>query len=127
MAHLVITSGPNKGNNYPLGNRTITVGRDPARDIQLLDEKVGRRHFQIRKEGESYTVLDLRSKNGTFVNGVRAEEKPLRHGDVIQAGNTQLTFYEEDAPDRTDAFQKHKQASPEAREFRTVIEPKFPS
>jgi len=122
MANLVITVGHNAGSYYPLGNRTLTVGRDPARDIQLVDERAGRKHFQIRKDGDDYAVIDLRSKNGLYVNGLKVGEATLTDGDEIQAGDTVLTFWLHDTPDRTNALNRYKKATHEMRDDKTIVD-----
>lgn len=122
MASLVITGGRQAGDYYPLKNRTLTGGRDPARDIQIVDHKVSRRHFQIHREDQGYVILELRSKNGVYVNGARVKEKLLHDGDQIQVGDTVLTFYEGEVPDHSDALNKYKQATRETREEQTFLE-----
>ena len=122
MASLVITGGHQAGSYYTLRNRTLTAGRDPARDIQIVDHKVSRKHFQIHKEDQGYVILELRSKNGVYVNGTKVKEKLLRDSDQIQVGDTVLTFYEGEVPEHTDALNKYKQASRETREEQTFLD-----
>jgi pSer/pThr/pTyr-binding forkhead associated (FHA) protein len=100
----------------------LTGGRDPARDIQILDPKVSRRHFQVRKEDDGYLILELKSRNGVYVNGTKVAEKRLKDGDTIQVGDTQLAYFDDDMPDRTDALQQYKKATREAREDLTIRE-----
>jgi pSer/pThr/pTyr-binding forkhead associated (FHA) protein len=121
MPCLVITTGEAAGSYFPLTNRTLTAGRDPARDIQILDPKVSRKHFQVRKEGDGYTVIELKSRNGVYVNGSKVKEHALRDGDEIGVGDTLIRFLAGDLPsDRTDALQRFKKATPDAREDRTI-------
>ena len=123
MASLKITSGEQADKYYPLANRPLTGGRDPARDIQILDPKVGRKHFQIRKGDVGYVVVDFQSRNGVYVNGEKiSEERPLQDGDEIMIGDTRLVFFNADDPDRTDALQKQKDAGRHAREDRTITD-----
>ncbi|MFQ5411729.1 MAG: FHA domain-containing protein [Phycisphaerae bacterium] len=123
MASLKITSGEKAGSHYPLAKRPLTGGRDPARDIQILDPKVGRRHFQIRMRDADYVVVDFQSRNGVYVNGEKINvEQTLRDGDEILIGDTRLVFSISDDPDRTDALQKHKDAGRHAREDRTITD-----
>lgn len=122
MASLVIITGENAGNHYHLTNRPLTAGRDPARDIQLIDPKVSRKHFQVRKDGDGYILVEMKSRNGVYVNGEKVSEKPLVDGDEIQAGDTVLRYYESDIGDRTDALHKYKRATPELREDQTIRE-----
>jgi hypothetical protein len=68
------------------------LGREQTNDIQLHDTEVSRRHAEIRHEGNRFTLVDLHSSNGTFVNNQRQEEIALRSGDRVQIGRTVLLF-----------------------------------
>jgi hypothetical protein len=70
----------------------INIGRDPRSDLVLSDGKVSRHHAQIRLEGGWPVIYDLRSTNGTFVNGQRVTRQVLRDGDEIRVGDTKLIF-----------------------------------
>ncbi len=105
MASIVIASGERRGDYYPLGRRTNVIGRRESLPIQILDDRVSRKHLQIRfdRAAARYFAVDMGSKNGVFVNGVKiATETPLRHGDRIHLGDTELLFtdrdYDADAP-----------------------------
>ena len=69
MTTLYILIGPNRGESFELGNDTIYVGRSPDNDIQIKDASVSRKHLKIIERAEKYFVIDLKSKNGTFVEG----------------------------------------------------------
>jgi hypothetical protein len=71
------------------------VGRGTDADLQLLDQGISRRHLDIQFDGNSATVYDLGSTNGTTVNGHEIGSQVLRHGDVIRAGHTRLVFHQE--------------------------------
>jgi hypothetical protein len=74
-------------------DRTVTViGRSSGCDIVLDDPNVSRRHAEIRRLGDGYSLVDLGSTNGTEVNGQRVGETALMNGDVIGVGTTRLTF-----------------------------------
>jgi ABC-type multidrug transport system ATPase subunit len=70
------------------GEKTlIQIGRDPANDIVLPSPNVSRFHAQIERVGQRYRVLDLRSSNGTFVNGERTDKEVwLKPDDSIRIG-----------------------------------------
>jgi serine/threonine-protein kinase len=91
-AFLSVVSGPDQGSRF--GLRPISrLGRDLRFDIRPRDSEVSRQHAVITFDGTGFTLRDLNSSNGTFVNGERVEiERPLRHGDVIQIGTTKLRF-----------------------------------
>jgi hypothetical protein len=74
----------------PLTAEPITVGRDPKNDIVLDDRRVSRRHAEIRLRLGRYTLYDLQSTNGTFVNGRRIAEMVLSHDDRITIGGAEL-------------------------------------
>jgi len=111
MASIIIMSGPQKGNYYPLGHRTNVIGRDEALLIQILDEHVSRKHMQIRfdKDNQRYYALDMKSKYGVFINGNKIDnETALSDGDQILIGQTTLLFTVEDFTDRESALSHFK-------------------
>jgi len=95
LPRLVITAGTGEGQEFKLRAKA-TLGRAPANDIILEDPKVSRHHAVIAFTEERYSITDLESANGTFVNEIRVREShhPLRAEDVISLGDTELTFYE---------------------------------
>jgi len=74
----------------PLTAEPITVGRDPKNDIVLDDRRVSRRHAEVRLRLGRYTLYDLGSTNGTFVNGRRIAEMVLSDEDRITIGGAEL-------------------------------------
>lgn len=69
---------------------SLTAGRSPKADIEVDDDRVSRMHFAIHME-EGHPVLhDLQSRNGTKVNGEKADVTPLKPGDEIRVGSTRL-------------------------------------
>ena len=95
LPRLVITEGTGKGREFKLRSKA-TLGRAPDNEIILEDPKVSRRHAVIAFTEGRYSITDLDSANGTFVNEimVRGPQHPLRAGDVIAVGDTELAFYE---------------------------------
>jgi hypothetical protein len=77
-----------------LGSEGVVIGRDPRSPVRLASTTVSRRHAQIVRSGVSYTIVDLKSENGTFVNG-HAATKPivLDHDDLISVGSVQIQFF----------------------------------
>lgn len=109
MASIIIVSGPNEGDYYPLGTRTLVVGRDEACPVQIVDELISRKHLQIRSEGTGHVAADMNSANGIFVNGRRiSAEVLLQDGDSIDLGKSRLTYYTDDFNDRESAFAHFK-------------------
>jgi pSer/pThr/pTyr-binding forkhead associated (FHA) protein len=78
--------------DFDIGERSITIGRSPDADIILLDDKVSRVHCGIRLWDGEFYIKDLKSKNGTFVNGQRVEVSKLKTSDVIKIGGYTFTF-----------------------------------
>jgi hypothetical protein len=95
LPRLAITAGTGEGREFKLRAKA-TLGRAPDNDIILEDPKVSRHHAVIAFTEERYSITDLESANGTFVNGIMVREPhhPLRAEDVISLGDTELTFYE---------------------------------
>jgi DNA-binding response OmpR family regulator len=84
---LVMQEGPLAGHRWPLDRDALTLGRGEECDIVLPDRQVSRVHLRIRREGSSYILEDLGSKNGTFINGRQTQEGApvrLQDGDEIQ-------------------------------------------
>ncbi len=78
-------------------NKSMTIGRDPDNDIVLPVPAVSRLHAEVEKIGTRYRVKDLRSSNGTFVNGKRVEGEVWAHpGDAIQIGPYRFVVDEHD-------------------------------
>jgi pSer/pThr/pTyr-binding forkhead associated (FHA) protein len=84
--------------DFELGEQSITIGRSPDADIILLDEKVSRVHCGVRFWDGEFYIKDLKSKNGTFVNGHRVEVAKLSPADVIKVGSYNFTFEQPAGP-----------------------------
>ncbi len=87
-AHLVLPTGE----QVVLGEYLLSMGRLPECTITLADPNVSRRHAEIRPHGDAWLLTDLRSTNGTTVNGTRITSHRLLDGDRIQIGNTVIEF-----------------------------------
>lgn len=70
----------------------LTIGRDPANCIAFTDSFISFRHARIERKAKAFFLRDLRSRNGTFVNGTRILEAQLIDGDRIRVGETELAF-----------------------------------
>src|SRR6185369_2269128 len=74
-------------------NAETQIGKGPRNDLVIADPAVSTAHAILRRDGDSYTISDIGSRNGTYVNGERvAESQKLNHGDVIGIGLSKLTF-----------------------------------
>jgi signal transduction histidine kinase len=89
---LFVFRGNNQGMRFELESDALSLGRDPANDIRLNDTEVSRRHAEVRRAGGSFTLTDLESSNGTFVNGKRVRSQELANGDEVQLGGTMMLY-----------------------------------
>jgi FHA domain/zinc-ribbon domain len=89
---LVVRSGGGMaGQSFqPADGRTL-IGRSPECDIFLDDVTVSRRHAELIRDGERFTIRDLGSLNGTYVNRKRIEAVALENDDEVQIGKYRLT------------------------------------
>ncbi len=96
MAKLIMTLDGAVVREFPIDKDSISIGRKHGNDIQLNDLTVSGRHALIVTMGEHTYVDDLGSTNGTLLNGARVAKTLVKHGDVIQIGNYQFTYYDDD-------------------------------
>ncbi|HEX4814118.1 MAG TPA: FHA domain-containing protein [Nonomuraea sp.] len=90
---LWVKRGPNAGSRFLLDTDVTRAGRHPESDIFLDDITVSRRHVEFyRHRGGLFSVRDVGSLNGTYVNRERIEEVPLHSGDEVQIGKFRLVF-----------------------------------
>jgi hypothetical protein len=68
------------------------IGRSEDNQLRLLDPGVSRRHVLVMATPGGYTIRDLGSQNGTYLNGTRVDEAPLADGDRITIGEINLVF-----------------------------------
>jgi adenylate cyclase len=82
------------GNEHivPIRPEGVVLGRSPECDVVIKDFGVSRRHAEVMIDGNHCRLVDLRSKNGTQVNGVRVLEAILNDGDQILLGKFLLSF-----------------------------------
>ncbi|MBI4720158.1 MAG: FHA domain-containing protein [Chitinivibrionia bacterium] len=107
MLHLQITSGPRKGEIIALEMEQLplTIGRDADNKLCIESAAISRFHAEIVSESGQYYLKDLKSTNGTFLNGRRIEKEKLGPGDELAVANIALSveaapssIYEHDAP-----------------------------
>ena len=75
---------------------TIRIGRAPMNHLVICDPRVSRLHARIERAEDGIQVIDLKSGNGTRVNGEKIESERLRVGDALQIGPTRLRVVEID-------------------------------
>ncbi|QDT64643.1 ATP-binding protein [Calycomorphotria hydatis] len=91
-ATLLVISGSDQGTRFEVEEELVHIGRGGRNEIRILDSEVSRRHAAIRLEGNKYTLNDLNSSNGTFVNGEQIDRRPLHNGDRIRVGQSVILF-----------------------------------
>jgi hypothetical protein len=91
---LTVTSGKEAGRVYDLRrDGSTSIGRARANDIVVDDVACSNEHCRVRPEEGRFVLHDLQSTNGTFVNERRIATHALEAGDVVQVGETHLTFW----------------------------------
>lgn len=94
-ARLIVRRGPQPNQIYELNKGIVTIGRDITNDIVINDPEVSRHHCRLTQGGGGFTVEDLGSTNGTFVNGQRLTgARPLSNSDMLGLGETVTLAYE---------------------------------
>jgi hypothetical protein len=90
---LVVRAGGGRAGEsfFPSDERTL-IGRSPECDVFLDDVTVSRKHAELVRDGDTFTISDLGSLNGTFVNKKRIESAELEDDDEVQIGKYRLTF-----------------------------------
>lgn len=92
-AVLIIIRGTPQGKKYVLDKEEMFIGRDKDTQIQLNDTNVSRKHAVIRKTASGYTIQDLQSRNGTFLNDIRLQYATgLNKEDMIKIGTSILKY-----------------------------------
>jgi pSer/pThr/pTyr-binding forkhead associated (FHA) protein len=92
-ALLVVHRGPGQGSRFLLDQDLTVAGRHPEADIFLDDVTVSRRHAQFERAGGKFTVSDMGSMNGTYIDGQSTETQQLITGMEVMIGKFRLTFY----------------------------------
>ena len=92
MALLVVRRGPNAGARFLLDHDVTTSGRHPDSDIFLDDVTVSRRHAEFHRDAGTFTVRDVGSLNGTYVNREPVDVASLAGGDEVQIGKFRLVY-----------------------------------
>lgn len=103
MAAFVVVSGSGVGTRYVLSESKQRIGRDSRCEIHLDDTETSRKHAEIEFAKGEYLLTDLKSSNGTIVNGKVIQSKVLCDGDRIQIGKFLFVFrLRESNPSSTD-------------------------
>jgi len=89
---LTAVRGKERGREWIFWADVATAGKAPGNDIVLDEDTVSREHFEIVRDGKGWLCRDLRSTNGTFLDGAEIQSGYLRSGSVVSAGAAQLRF-----------------------------------
>ncbi len=99
MPSLVFLAGPIAGRRYKLGDGEYVIGRRSDCQIFVPDMRVSRQHARLWRDGEGWSLEDLGSNNGTFINGLRLQAATqLRHDDEILIANNKIRVEAQDHP-----------------------------
>jgi len=96
MASLFVIQGRDQGKRFEFRDPVIALGRDAQNTIQLHDGEVSRHHAEIRADDAGYSLIDLNSSNGCFINNQQVTQQVLRSGDRLQLGRTLMIFTDVD-------------------------------
>src|SRR3954463_4296339 len=124
---LVVIKGTQRGTEFVIAGDAFRVGKAPENDLVLSDETVSRVHFEIMRDAKGYLVRDMKSTNGTFLDGAEVKEAYLRGGSVIGLGACELKFtpFEERIeilPSEKEALGEMVGRSPAMREIFGLVE-----
>jgi pSer/pThr/pTyr-binding forkhead associated (FHA) protein/TolA-binding protein len=108
---LEIVQGPKQGAWFTVAyQKELTLGRASTNSIMLEDNSVSRSHAVLQSTGHGFTVRDIGSRNGTFLNNKKIQgDMPVKHMDAIKVGIYTLRFLEEpsDEPYEGEAKEEH--------------------
>lgn len=90
---LIALSGPSISSRFLLDSKNVKIGRDLNNEICFDDITVSRSHAMIEKNDNGYSIKDLGSLNGTYLNAVAIKESSIIAGDEIQIGKYHLTLF----------------------------------
>src|SRR5213594_3566765 len=90
MAKLLLTNGTGLAQQFSLGSGVSRVGRNSDNDIHLEHPSVSGFHCEITAAGDLFTIKDLGSTNGTFIDGRPIQQASLAHGQRLQLGQVEL-------------------------------------
>lgn len=90
-----ILDGPDRGKRFQIDDvvtRRVLIGQSPGCDIQLSDRSASRRHAAVEGASDGVRVVDLGSRNGTFIGDVRVRDAWIRPGEIVRLGDTRIRF-----------------------------------
>src|SRR4029453_7280778 len=97
MAKLVVVTESLKGLVHELKLERTTVGRVEDNTFQIAEPSVSSHHCEVLLRGNDVIIKDLNSTNGTYINGEKVSESPLKPGQILRLGQVEMRL-ETDAP-----------------------------
>jgi DNA-binding NtrC family response regulator len=105
----------------------LTLGRDPENHVVVADDFASGRHARIERKTQGFLLRDLRSRNGTFLNGARIFEAQLSDGDRVRIGNTDMQFsWQRNAGPASEMASKNPQWSAQLERLPNIAQSQFP-
>jgi hypothetical protein len=95
LAALGVLAGPQTGEEVPIRQPVVTVGKGKQNDVVLADDSVSTTHARIEYWEGAWRITDLNSANGTYVESVRLAPEvptPLPYGSTVRFGGTRMHF-----------------------------------
>jgi pSer/pThr/pTyr-binding forkhead associated (FHA) protein len=101
---VVVVSGRVAGQEFPLDQERLTLGRGPGVDVAFDDSAMSRQHAAIEFADERFRIQDLESTNGVLVNGDPVFSSSLGHGDRFQLGTVMFQIVIEERQEDDEAY-----------------------
>src|ERR1700740_1273956 len=98
MAKLVLLSPGMTGRTHELKADKTTIGRVEDNTFQIAEPSVSSHHCEVFLRGNDIVVKDLNSTNGTFINGEKVSESPLKPGQILRLGQIEIRLETDAAP-----------------------------
>jgi transcriptional regulator with GAF, ATPase, and Fis domain len=108
----------------PVTSAGVVVGKDPTCDAPVDDPFVSARHLRIEARGDRWVLVDLGSRNGTFISGARVERAELPFGTPVALGDAEIVLETRDAPEplRAEAFEGMVSRDPAMKQVFELVE-----
>ena len=122
MDKLIIQHG-DRVTEHEIGEHPLIVGRDPQCDLFFADKKLSRRHARFEREGKDLRLVDLGSRNGSWVNDERVETQLVTAGDSMRLGSLIISLLAESEPEEDSTVYLTAEAAADDDESSTVMLP----
>ncbi len=98
MAYLIVQHQGGRDQEFPLTKSPTILGRAASCDLQVVDPKVSRQHCQLEQRGPHWYLVNIKSRNNTWMGKQAIDEVLLIDGDEFRIGGTRLVFFSETNP-----------------------------